>query len=106
MFDKFVAQQLFEMGVHRLQSRNSVHDIACEMESVELVQYRHVERSGGGSFLAIAVHVKVCVICAFVGEAMDQRGITMKRKNHWFVRRENGIEFPIGKSVGMFGGSL
>ena len=106
VIDELVAQRLFEVRVEGTQTRDAVHGIARKMEPVEFVEYGHVERSGGGALFPITVYMEIHMVRAFVGQTVNERGIAVEGEDHGFVRREDGIEFAVGKSVRMFGRSL
>ena len=63
-----------------------------EVETIEIVQHRHVERRGRRAFLLVAAHVKVVVIGAAIGQAMDQPGIAVKGEDDRLVLREQRVE--------------
>ena len=94
--DQLVAQQLFEVRTDRYQARNPVDHIACEVKTIQLIEHGHVERGGGGSLLAVAMHVKIGVVGAFVGQPVNEGGIAVERKDYRFVRRKDGVEVLIG----------
>ena len=95
VFDELVAQELFEMRADALQARHAVHDIACEVKSIQIVQDGHVERSRRCSFLFVSADVEVVMIGAAVGQAMNQPGIPMESEHHGRVFGENGIEVAV-----------
>ena len=73
VLDELVAQELLEMPVDGLQPRHAVDHVARQMKAVEIVQHGHIERRGGRAFFFVSAHVKIVVVRAPVGEAMDQR---------------------------------
>ena len=103
VLDEFVAQQLFEVRIYGTQTRDAIHNIAGKMKAIEFIEHRHIERRGGGAFFAVAVDVEVRVVGAFVGEAVNERGIAVEGEDHRLVGGEDGIEFAVGESMRMFG---
>jgi len=81
VFDKLVAQELFEVRAEALQAGNAVDDVAGEMEAIQIVEYGHIERSGGGSLFLVTADVEIVVIGAAIGEAVNERGITVVGKD-------------------------
>src|SRR5258708_22184157 len=67
------------LGAQRGHSVDHVHH---EMKSIEVVEHDHVERSRGRPLFFIPAHVKVVVIGAPVGEAVDQPGIPVIGEDH------------------------
>src|SRR5216683_8298080 len=72
VLDELVAQELFEMRADALQARNAIDHIACEMEAVQIVQDRHVERSCRGSFFLVSAEVEIVVIGAAIRAAVNE----------------------------------
>ena len=88
VLDKLAAQKLLEVSSDALQTRNAIDDVACKVETIQIVQDSHVERSCCRAFFFVAANVEIVVVRAAIGEAVDQPGVTMKRKNDWLVFRE------------------
>ena len=97
VLDELVAQKLLEVGAPALQPGHAVDHVAGQMEAVEIVQHRHVERRGRGAFLFISPHVQIVVIGAPISEAMDQPGIAVEREDDGLIRREERVEIPVRK---------
>ena len=74
-------------------------DVHHEMEAVELVEHDHVERRRRRAFLPVAANVKVAVIRAAVGEAVDQPRIPVIGEDHRLVGREDGVEIGVRETV-------
>lgn len=94
--DQFVAEELFEVRVDRTEARNAVDNISREVKTVEFVEHRHIEWGRCCSFLAVAMHVEVVVVGAFVGETVNERGVAVEGEDHRLVRREDRIKLPVG----------
>jgi len=106
VLDELVAQKLFEVCADALQAGNAVGDVAGQMETIQIVEYGHVEGSGGCSFFLVSADMEIVVIGAAIGEAVNERGIAVVGKDDGLVDRKQGVEIAIGEAVGMLGGSL
>ena len=87
------------------QRRHAVDHVDRQMEAVELVQHRHVERRRGRAFFLVAAHVHVVVIGAPVGQPVDQPRIAVEGEDHRLVAREqiesnSPSDRPCGCSLG------
>src|SRR5437764_511131 len=51
-----------------------VHD---KVEAIHVVEHNHVKRRRDGSFFLVAAHMQVIMTVAAVGEAVDQRRVTV-----------------------------
>jgi len=92
MFDTFVAEGLFCIVRTRAPQGYPVDDVGDQMEAIEIVHHRHVERRRGRSFFLVAAHVQVLVIGPPVGEPVDQPRIAVESEDDRLVRREESIE--------------
>jgi hypothetical protein len=102
VFNKFVADELFEMSAHPLQLGNSIHHVAGQMETIEVIQHRHIKWSRRRALFFIAAHVKVIVIMAAISEAMDQPRIPVISEDHRLIDGEQGIEVAVREAVRVF----
>ena len=57
-----------------LKSWHTVNHVAGEMKPVDVIQHRHVERSGDRSLFLIATYVQVAVIGSAIGQA-DRKSV-------------------------------
>src|ERR1700733_12360306 len=89
VLDELVAQPLLLVTGDAVKLWNTVEHIACEMEPVEIVQHRHVERSGCGSFLLVPADVQVVVIRAPVGQSVNEPRIPMESEYDGLISRED-----------------
>src|SRR5579862_2038479 len=48
VFDQLVPQPLFGVGANRAEARHTIEYIARQMETVDIVEHRHVEGRRGG----------------------------------------------------------
>ena len=65
------------------------------METVELVEHHHVERSRGRPFLLEAMDMEVGVVRAPVGEPVNQLRIAVEGENHRATKREQPVEITV-----------
>ena len=72
------------------------------MESVEVVQYHHVERSGGRPFFLVAAYVKVRVVGATICQAMNECRVAVIGKDDRLVGREEYVKIFVTQTVRMF----
>src|SRR5205823_9775039 len=63
---------LADVGGLRTERRDPVDDVDHEVIAVEVVEHDHVERSRCRALLLVAAHMKVVVIRAPVGKAVDE----------------------------------
>src|SRR5215204_6468246 len=92
---ELVADRLLSVSGPRTELRNTVDDIADEVEAIQIIHHAHVERCAGGTLLLVAAHVKIPVTIAPVGEAVNEPRIAVKGKDDRLVRGEERIEVVI-----------
>ena len=85
VLDQLVAHRLLDVGGHGRSLRHAVDHVAGQVEAVEVVQHRHVERRGGGAFLLVAADVQVVVVGAAIGQAVDQPGVAVEGEDDRLV---------------------
>src|SRR5258708_20317788 len=102
VFEEFLAQTLLGVRVRVLEARNTVDGVGGEMKAVEFVENRHVERSGDGAFFLVAVNVKISVVFAAIGEAMNERRITVISEDDGLVCGVHGFQAASRTSLGIF----
>ena len=81
------------------EAGNTVDHIHHQMEAVEVVEHRHVERCRGGALLPIAPHVQVGMVGAAVREAVDQPGIPVVGEDDRSIGREELVELKVGEAM-------
>ncbi len=77
MLDERVAYQLLSVSGAVAKPRDAVDRVIGQMEPVQTITHRHVERSRRRPFLAVAMNVKSFGIRSFVGETMDERRVAV-----------------------------
>src|SRR5450432_2200412 len=77
-------------------ARDGIHH---EVESIEIVQHRHVEGRGDGAFLLVAAHVDVVVVGAPVSQAVNEPRISMEREDDRLVAREERVEGLVAQAM-------
>src|SRR6266567_492387 len=99
VLQEFVADRLF--GIRRAGSepRDAVNDIGHEMEPVQIIQDRHIERRRRGAFFLVAAHVEIGMIGAAVGEPVNQPRVAMEGKDDRLVLGEQHIKLWIAQAV-------
>ena len=102
VLDKFVLKLLLEIDAlvaGLWQAIDGVHD---EVEAVQIIEHRHIERRGDRTFFFVAADVQVLMVGATVGESVDQPGISVEREDDRFVFGEELVEIRVAQSVRMF----
>ena len=92
VLDQLVLELLLQIDALVAGLRQTVDGIHHEMEAVQFVQHRHVERRGDGAFFLVAAHVDVVVIGASVGQPVDQPRVGMKGEDDRLVPGEELVE--------------
>src|SRR5207245_8467214 len=87
VFDELVAQELLEMPADALQARDAIDHIACKMKPIQIVQDRHIKRSGRSSFLFVSADVEVVMVRTPISWQVNQPGIAVIGKGDWLVDR-------------------
>src|ERR1700676_5775895 len=95
VLDELVAQPLLFVTRHALKAGNTVEHIAREMEPVDLVQHRHVKRSGGSSLFFVTTDGGVVVVGTTVCHPVNEPWIPVKGKHDRFIGGEDAVEIPI-----------
>src|SRR5687768_6287139 len=83
----------------RRQARHPCDHVLDQVESVEVVEYRHVEWRRGRAFLLVAADMQVAVVGAPVSQLVDQGRIAMEGENDRLVPGEERVERFVGKAV-------
>src|SRR5579871_842839 len=94
------------MSSNFLQAWHAVHDVHREAEAVRIVVNGEFERGIDISLLFVAANMDVVMICAAVGESMDQLRVPVKIEHDGFIDCEERIEIAIRESVRMLTGRL
>src|SRR5215831_20751786 len=69
------------------------------MEAVKVVEHAHVERRRGGALLFVATHMDVVVTPSPVGQAVNERWVTVKGEDDGLVRREQLVEIAVRETM-------
>ena len=94
-FNDLALEPLFQMFGSTLQSRHAVNDIDGEVEAVDLVTNRQFQRSIDVSPLHISTHVNVDMICAPIGELVNEPRISMEIEDNRLVRSEKRVKVAV-----------
>src|SRR6185503_19611376 len=103
---QLVAQELFKVGAHALQSRHPVHHVAREMEAVEIVPHCHVERCGRCALLLKATDVQMIMSGTTISQPMDQPWVPVISEDDRLVGAKHRIELAIRETMWMLAGRL
>src|SRR5208337_484708 len=97
-----VAKLLFSMRPNPLQFRNAVNGIDGETEPVRLVVNCQFHRRIDIALLFVAADMQIPVVCAPIGETVNQPGIAMEVEDDQLVGRKQRIEISIRQAMWMF----
>src|SRR5262249_31608458 len=90
--DQLVADRLFGVRSSCPKLGDAIDDLTHQMEAVKVVEHAHVERRRGGALLFVATHMDVVVAPSPVGQAVNERWVTVKGEDDGLVRREQLVE--------------
>jgi len=99
---QLVRELLLQVDAPVAGLRQAINRIPDEVETVEIVEHRHIERRGDRAFFLVAAHVDVVVIGAAVGEPVNQPWVGVKGEDDWLVPREQLVEIRVAQSVRVF----
>src|ERR1700757_335061 len=94
------------MRADPLQSRDAVNRVNRETEPVRLVVDCQLHRRVDVALLFVAAHMQVAMVCAAVGETMNQPRITVKVKDDRLINSKERIKVRIRQAVRMLGAWL
>jgi hypothetical protein len=82
-----VLQQLVTdllLGIRRAgpELRDAVNHVGDEMEAIQIIEDRHVEKCRRRAFFLVATHVQIVMIGAAIGQPVDQPRIAMAGKDN------------------------
>jgi hypothetical protein len=104
--DDLVLHPLLEARALRLQVRHPADHVDHQVETVDLVQDRELERRVDAALLLVAAHVQVLVVLEPAGELVDQPRVAVEVEDHRAVAREQTVELALGRTVRMLAGRL
>ena len=84
----------------------AVDHVRHQMEPVEVVHDRHVERRADRPFFLVAAHVQVLVVGAAVGQPVDQPGVAVVGEDDRLVLGEERVEVVVAQAVRVLGWRL
>ena len=76
------------------------------METVEVVEDRHVEGRRGRSLFLVAANVQSAVVGPPIGQPMDEPGVAVVGEDDRLVFREEEIEVLVAEPMGMLAAGL
>ena len=89
---------LIEVRALVAQLGQSLYHVENEVESVDLVLYSHVERSGDSSLFVVAANKEVAVL-AVIQQLVYQRWIAVEREDYRLVLGEQRVEISVAQTV-------
>ena len=95
--------QLLDVRGGGLQAGHAVDHVDGEVEAVDLIEDRELERRVDVALLLVAAHVDVVVVVAAIGELVDERGVAVEVEDDRLVEGEERVEVAIGEAVRMLG---
>ena len=81
------------------QPGHPVDHVDHQIEAVDLVEDRELERRVDVALLLVAAHVQVLVVREAVGELVDQPGIAVEVEDHRLVGGEQAVELAVRRAV-------
>src|SRR5262249_25461694 len=78
VLDRLVADRLLRVRRSRPQLWQPVDHVGDQVEAIEVVPDRHVERRGGRSLLLVSADVQVVVVRTVVREPVDEPGVAVE----------------------------
>ena len=71
VFNEFIVNNLLHMSLFVLKARDAIKHIICQAEAIYLIQHYHIKWRSGRSLFLIAANMKIVVVRAAVGEAVN-----------------------------------
>ena len=81
-------QPFLDVGADGAQARNTVDDVDCQIEAIDLIENREFERSVDVALLLIPAHMNVFMIRAAISKLVDERSIGVEVEDHRLVGGE------------------
>src|SRR5579863_3194487 len=101
--DDLTLQPFLDVGSDGTQTWDTIDDINCQIETVDLIENRKLERSVDAALLLVPAYMNVVVILAPVTKLMNERSVGVEVEDHGFVSGKQRIEVPVGEAMGVFG---
>src|SRR4029077_15991112 len=86
--DDLPLQPFFDVSANGAQTRNTVDDIDCQVEAIDLVDNREFKRSVDIPLFLVAAHMNVVMVRAPVTEFVNERGVGVEVEDHRLVGGE------------------
>src|SRR5262249_28948057 len=99
MVDEFVVDGLLGVSSSRTQLRHTIDDIVHQMETIEIVDYAHVEWRCRRAFFLVAPYVNVVMVRPPVRQPVNEPRIAMKCEDDRFVLREERVKILIAEAA-------
>ena len=105
MLDELIPHHLDQERPSVPQLGQTIDHIHHQMEPVNVILHPHIKGSCNGAFLLVAPDVELTVGTA-IGQLMNQRRVTMERKDNGLILGKQRIIIRIAESMGMLAGGL
>ncbi len=97
-----VEQRFADAGPRDPKTRYAVDGVDCQAEAIRLVFDGQFQRRVDVPLLLVPTHMNVVLARPPICKPVNQPWIRMKVEDDRFVRCEDGFEFPVRQTVGMF----
>ena len=101
--DDLILQPFLDVGSDGMQTRDTIDDVNCQIEAVDLIENRKFERSVDAALFLVPAYMYVVVIPAPVTKFVNERSVGMEVEDHRLVGGKQRIEVPVGEPMRMFG---
>lgn len=99
VLDQFVLELLLEVYAFFAHLRHTINHVHYEVEPIQVVEYRHVERRGDRALFFVSADVDVLVVGAAVGQPVDRPRVRVESEDDGLVGRKQIIEVDIAQTV-------
>jgi len=83
--DDLTLQPFLDMGSDDTQAWDTIDDVNCQIEAVNLIENRKFERSIDATLFFVPPHMNVLMIRAPVSKFVNERSIGMEVEDNWLV---------------------
>src|SRR5690606_717934 len=101
VLDQLVANVLLSVGRAGPQFRHPIDNVANQVEAIDVVEHRHIERRGRCSLFLVAADMQVVMIRAPVRQPVNQPWVAVIGEDNRFIARKDRVEVAIRQSVRM-----
>src|SRR6267378_6574791 len=87
------------MGDRGPEARHPNNYIFDQMESVQIIAYHHIERSGGRSLLLVSPDMHVVMITSPVCQPVYQPWVPVISKDYWLVFCKQHVKVAVAQAM-------